>query len=52
MSILAPGDMFGTAYEYLDETAVEGVTYYYWLVDVPLDDGDLPGLHGPISAVR
>lgn len=52
MSELAPGDMFGAAYEYLDVTAIEGVTYYYWLIDVPLDDGDLPGLHGPISAIR
>ena len=51
MSELAPGDMFGAAYEYLDETAVAGVTYYYWLIDVPLD-GSLPGVHGPISAVR
>lgn len=51
MSEVAPGDMFGAAYEYLDETAVEGVTYYYWLIDVPLD-GSLPGVHGPIGAVR
>jgi len=51
MSELAPGDMFGAAYEYLDETAVAGVTYYYWLIDVPLD-GSLPGIHGPISAIR
>lgn len=53
MSALAPGDMFGASYEYLDETALEeGVLYYYWLVDVPLDSGDMPGVHGPISAVR
>jgi len=52
MSELAPGDMFGSDYEYLDETAVEGVTYYYWLVDVPLDSSDTPGVHGPVSAVR
>lgn len=51
MSDVAPGDMFGAAYEYLDETAVEGVTYIYWLIDVPLD-GSLPGVHGPIGAVR
>ena len=51
MSEVAPGDMFGAAYEYLDETAVEGVTYIYWLIDVPLD-GSLPGVHGPISATR
>lgn len=53
MSALAPGDMFGASYEYLDDTALEeGVLYYYWLVDVPLDSGDMPGVHGPISAVR
>jgi len=52
MSEFAPGDMFGAAYEYLDETAAEGVTYYYWLIDVPLNSGDQPGVHGPISAVR
>lgn len=51
MSEVAPGDMFGAAYEYLDDTAVEGVTYIYWLIDVPLD-GSLPGVHGPISATR
>jgi len=51
-SKLAPGDMFGATYEYLDATAVQGVTYYYWLIDVPLNDGDLPGVHGPISAIR
>lgn len=52
MSEFAPGDMFGAAYEYLDETAAEGVTYYYWLIDVPLNSGDQPGVYGPISAVR
>jgi len=52
MSQIAPGDMFGASYEYLDSTAVEGVTYYYWLVDVPLDSADLPGIHGPISVTR
>ena len=52
MSQIAPGDMFGASYEYLDSTAAEGVTYYYWLVDVPLDSADLPGIHGPISVTR
>lgn len=51
MSEFAPGGMFGAAYEYLDNTALEGITYYYWLIDVPLD-GSLPGVHGPISAIR
>ena len=52
MSKLAPGDMFGATYEYLDEGAQVGVTYYYWLEDVPLDSGVTPGIYGPISAVR
>ena len=49
-SSLAPGDPFGSSYEYLDETATPGVEYIYWLVDIPLD-GTENGLHGPISAV-
>jgi hypothetical protein len=49
-SSLAPGDPFGSSYEYLDETALPGVEYIYWLVDIPLD-GTETGLHGPISAV-
>jgi len=45
---LAPGDPFGSSYEYLDETAVPGTEYFYWLVDVPLDSSE-PGIYGPIS---
>jgi len=52
MSKLAPGDMFGATYEYLDEGAQVGVTYYYWLEDVPLESDVTPGIYGPISAVR
>jgi len=47
-SSLAPGDPFGSSYEYLDETAVPGTEYFYWLVDVPLDSSE-PGIYGPIS---
>lgn len=47
-SNLAPGDLFGSSYEYLDETAVPGMEYFYWLVDVPLDSSE-PGVFGPIS---
>jgi len=47
-SNLAPGDAFGSSYEYLDETAVPGTEYFYWLVDVPLDSSE-PGIYGPIS---
>lgn len=49
-SSLAPGDPFGSSYDYLDETAVPGTEYFYWLEDIPLDSSG-PGLHGPISAV-
>ena len=45
---LAPGAPFGSTYEYLDETAVPGTEYFYWLVDVPLDSSE-PGIYGPIS---
>ena len=51
MSDVAPGDPFGSVYEFLDDTAVKGVTYFYWLIDVPLD-GSANGIHGPISAER
>jgi len=44
--------MTGATYEFLDETAAVGVTYYYWLEDVPLESGVTPGIYGPISAVR
>ena len=47
-SSIAPGDPFGSTYEYLDETAVPGTEYFYWLVDVPLDSSE-PGIYGPIS---
>lgn len=52
MSKVGPGGMTGATYEFLDETAVVGVTYYYWLEDVPLEAGVTPGIYGPISAVR
>jgi len=52
MSALGPGGQEGAKYQFLDETAVVGVTYYYWLEDVPLESGVTPGLYGPISAVR
>ena len=52
MSALGPGGQEGAKYQFLDETAQVGVTYYYWLEDVPLESGVTPGLYGPISAVR
>lgn len=52
MSKVGPGGMTGATYEFLDETAAVGVTYYYWLEDVPLEAGMTPGIYGPISAVR
>ncbi len=52
MSKVGPGGMTGATYEFLDETTAVGVTYYYWLEDVPLEAGVTPGIYGPISAVR
>ncbi|MBP7040898.1 MAG: hypothetical protein KBA92_08125, partial [Anaerolineaceae bacterium] len=52
MSKLGPGGLTGATYEFLDETAAVGITYYYWLEDVPLESGVTPGIYGPISAAR
>ena len=52
MSEVAPGDAFGAYYEYLDETVETGKTYYYWLIDVPLNSIDLPGVYGPVMVER
>ncbi len=43
-----PGSTVGATYTFLDEMAVPGVRYYYWLEDV-----DVQGLttrHGPVTA--
>jgi hypothetical protein len=52
MSKVGPGGLTGATYEFLDETAAVGITYYYWLEDVPLESGVTPGIYGPISAAR
>mgnify|MGYP000926509755 FL=1 len=52
MSEIAPGDAFGAYYEFLDETVETGKTYYYWLIDVPLNSIDLPGVYGPVMVER
>ncbi|HOT52421.1 MAG TPA: choice-of-anchor K domain-containing protein [Anaerolineaceae bacterium] len=52
LSEVGPGGMTGATYEFLDETAAVGVTYYYWLEDVPLESGVTPFIYGPISAAR
>jgi len=52
MSEIAPGDAFGASYEFLDETVEAGKTYYYWLIDVPLNSIDLPGVYGPVMVER
>ena len=49
---VGPGGLTGATYEFLDETAAVGITYYYWLEDVPLESGVTPGIYGPISAAR
>ncbi len=52
MSEIAPGDAFGAYYEFLDENVEAGKTYYYWLIDVPLNSIDLPGVYGPVMVER
>ena len=45
----APGSPTGFVYSYVDDTAVAGIAYYYWLEDI-----DIYGRvtqHGPVSAV-
>jgi hypothetical protein len=44
----APGGPVGAVYEFVDETAVAGTTYHYWLEDVDLHGTTT--LHGPVSA--
>lgn len=43
-----PGSPIGGTYNFLDTTALRGVTYYYWLEDVDLYGNT--GLHGPVTA--
>jgi hypothetical protein len=38
----------GASYQFADESAAPGVTYYYWLEDV--DTYGSATLHGPVSA--
>jgi hypothetical protein len=45
----ALGSVTGATYAYVDETAVTGVTYYYWLEAI--DDKGVTELYGPVSAV-
>ncbi len=43
-----PGSPIGGTYNFLDTTALRGVTYYYWLEDVDLYGNT--GLYGPVTA--
>jgi len=43
-----PGSTVGAAYSFLDESAVAGATYYYWLEDV--DVAGAAEMNGPVSA--
>ena len=43
-----PGSTAGAAYSFLDESAVPGATYYYWLEDV--DASGAVTKHGPVPA--
>ena len=48
-SLVAPGTPYGSEYSFIDESAVPGVLYYYWLEDVDLNLRT--GLHGPVEAI-
>jgi hypothetical protein len=43
-----PGSTVGAAYSFLDEAAVAGATYYYWLEDV--DVSGATEMNGPVAA--
>ena len=43
-----PGSPVGAAYEFVDESARPGITYYYWLEDV--DVYGAATYHGPVNA--
>ncbi len=45
----APGSGQGASYQWLDESAEPGVTYFYWLEAVELSGES--ALHGPVSAL-
>ena len=45
---VAPGDPNGHTYDYVDSSAVPGVSYTYWLEDV--DIYGRTSLHGPVTA--
>ncbi len=45
----APGSGQGASYEWLDESAEPGITYFYWLEAVELSGES--ALHGPVSAL-
>ncbi len=42
-----PGSTVGAAYSFLDESAVPGATYYYWLEDV--DVSGAVNMNGPVA---
>lgn len=48
----SPGGGMGATYEYMDTTVPAGITYYYWLRDIPLDDTIEPVDFGPLEALR
>lgn len=45
----APGSSLGAAYEWVDNTAEAGVTYFYWVENV--DSSAATGISGPTSTV-
>jgi hypothetical protein len=44
----APGSTLGASYQFVDDTASAGITYYYWLQEVGTNLETLE--HGPVSA--
>lgn len=44
----APGSPMGASYQFADDTASAGITYYYWLHEVSADGEEME--YGPVSA--
>ncbi len=48
----AAGSPSGASYQYLDDTALAGHQYYYWLEDIDISGVSLPtSMNGPVDAI-